>query len=82
MSLVYSTENPSETPLSSWKAELFEQRRLRVLRDTGLVKNKNQSKMKKSAFFIFSPLEYGRKNRYRLDGGAGEEGAASSGRAP
>jgi hypothetical protein len=44
--------------LSSWKAELFEQRRLRVLRDTGLVKNKNQSKMKKRAFFFFFPLVF------------------------
>ncbi len=51
-------ENPSETPLSSWKAELFEQRRLRVLRDTGLVKNENKSKMKKRAFFIFFPLVF------------------------
>jgi hypothetical protein len=42
--------------VSSWKAELFEQRRLRVLRDTGLVKNKNQSKMNKRDFLIFFPL--------------------------
>ncbi len=55
MSLANSTENPSETPLSSWKAELFEQRRLRVLRDPGLVKNKNQSKMKKRFYHFFPP---------------------------
>ena len=37
LSLANSAEKPSETPLSTWKAELFEQRRLRVLRDPGLV---------------------------------------------
>jgi hypothetical protein len=52
MSLANSTENPSETPLSSWKAELFEQRRLRVLRDPGLVKNKNQSKINERIFLF------------------------------
>jgi hypothetical protein len=53
MSLANSTEKPSETPLSTWKTELFEQRRLRVLRDQGLVKNKNQVKKKNSFFSHF-----------------------------
>ncbi len=30
LSLVNSAENPSETPLSTWNAELFEQRRIRL----------------------------------------------------
>ncbi len=30
LSLANSAENPSETPLSTWKAELFEQRRMRL----------------------------------------------------
>ena len=90
LSLPNSVENPSETPLSSWKVELFEQRRLRVLRDPGLVKNKNQSKMKKRDFFVFPPtfltraeeVIIGERNRYRLSDGVGEEGSASSDRDP
>jgi hypothetical protein len=63
---------------------------LRDFRDPGLVKNKNQSKMKKRFHFFphffwetrVEDVFNGGKNRFRLSDSTGEEGATSRGRDP
>ena len=78
LSLANSAEKPSETPLSTWKVELFEQRRLRVLRDPGLA----EVKKKLFSFFFCEEVYKNGITGSRLADGAGEERVGSSGSNP